>query len=120
LELATEVGDTYLEAIALACGGVTMLDQGHPGEALKMLQFAQIKSWTIPSGHDRRMVESCTTGDRSWAAGRRRAVRGGIGCPGGRRQQTSSDPTRPWYWPPSTSKAGNKTAWRWPTERSPT
>ena len=59
LELATDAEDTYLQAIALACAGLTMREQGHPNEALKMLQFAQIKAWNIPPEHDRRMVESC-------------------------------------------------------------
>ncbi|MCA1671172.1 MAG: hypothetical protein LC799_02835, partial [Actinobacteria bacterium] len=63
LELATDVGDIYLQAIALACGGLTMLEQGHPCEALKMLQLAQVKAWDIPPEHDRRMVESCAQTD---------------------------------------------------------
>ncbi len=63
LELATDAGDTYLQAIALACAGLTMLEQKHPREALKMLQFAQVKAWDISPEHDRRMVESCAQAD---------------------------------------------------------
>lgn len=52
-----------LQSIALACAGLTMLDQGHPHQAVKMLQFAQVKAWDIPPEHDRRMVEACAQAD---------------------------------------------------------
>ncbi|MFN2496904.1 MAG: hypothetical protein ABR608_13495 [Pseudonocardiaceae bacterium] len=67
LELATETGNAYLQAIALACAGLTMLEHGHPDEGLKMLQFAQVKTWSIPPEHDRRMVESCALADSAIA-----------------------------------------------------
>jgi transcriptional regulator with XRE-family HTH domain len=63
LELATDTGDAYLQSIALACAGLTMLEQGHPPQAVKMLQFAQVKSWSIPAEYDRLMVESCAQSD---------------------------------------------------------
>jgi hypothetical protein len=63
LELATDAGDGYLQAIALACSGLTMLEQGHPSDGLKMLQFAQVKAWRIPAERDRRMVEACAQAD---------------------------------------------------------
>lgn len=67
LELAIETGDAYLQAIALACAGLTMLEHGHPNDGLKMLQFAQVKAWSIPPEHDRRMVESCALADSAIA-----------------------------------------------------
>ncbi|MGH3928782.1 MAG: helix-turn-helix domain-containing protein, partial [Pseudonocardiaceae bacterium] len=67
LELATETGDAYLQAISLACAGLTMLEHGHLDEGLKMLQFAQVKAWNIPPGHDRGMVESCALADSAIA-----------------------------------------------------
>jgi transcriptional regulator with XRE-family HTH domain len=63
LELATDTREVYLQSIALACAGLAMLDQGHPRQAAKMLQFAQVKSWSIPPEYDRRMVEACAQAD---------------------------------------------------------
>ncbi len=63
LQLATDAGDTYLQAIALACAGLTMLERGNPDDGLKMLQFAQVKAWEIPPEHDRRMVDACARAD---------------------------------------------------------
>src|SRR5918997_2965531 len=40
-----------------------MLEQGHPHQVVKMLQFAQVRSWDLPPEHDRRMVESCAQAD---------------------------------------------------------
>jgi hypothetical protein len=54
LELATKAGDAYLQALALAYAGLAIEEHGHPGDGLKMLQFAQVKSWDIPPGHNRR------------------------------------------------------------------
>ncbi|MDQ3763664.1 MAG: helix-turn-helix domain-containing protein [Actinomycetota bacterium] len=67
LELAIKTGDAYLQAIALACAGLTMLEHRHPNEGLKMLQFAQVKAWSIPPEHDRKMVESCALADSAIA-----------------------------------------------------
>ncbi|MGH3906597.1 MAG: hypothetical protein ACRDTE_20820 [Pseudonocardiaceae bacterium] len=63
LKLATDAGDTYLQAIALACAGLTMLERGNPADGLKMLQFAQVKAWEIPPEQDRRMVDACARTD---------------------------------------------------------
>jgi len=52
-----------MAARAALNAGLAMLAQGHPREALKMLQFAQVKAWGIPPEHDRRMVESCAQAD---------------------------------------------------------
>ena len=54
LELATEAGDAYLQALALTYAGLATEEYGHPDDGLKMLQLAQVKSWNIPPGHDRR------------------------------------------------------------------
>lgn len=67
LELATEIGQTSLQAIALACAGLTMLEHGHPNEGLKMLQFGQVTAWSIPPGQDRAMIESCALADAAVA-----------------------------------------------------
>ncbi|MCA1674674.1 MAG: hypothetical protein LC799_21610 [Actinobacteria bacterium] len=63
LQLATDAGDTCLQAIALACAGLTMLERGDPDNALKMLQFAQVKTWEIAPEHDRSMVDACARAD---------------------------------------------------------
>jgi hypothetical protein len=70
LELATETGETSLQAIALACAGLTMLEHGHPNEGLKMLQFTQVTAWNIPPRHDRAMIESCALADSAIAYAR--------------------------------------------------
>lgn len=45
-----------------------MLEDGHPNEALKMLQVAQVKAWsTPPEQHDRTMIESCAVADSAIA-----------------------------------------------------
>lgn len=74
LELATDAGDAYLQAVALGCAGLTMLEHGHPDDGLKMLQFGQVKSWDIrsdqdrPSDQDRRaVVEACELADSAIA-----------------------------------------------------
>lgn len=67
LELATETGDARLQAIALACSGLSMLEQGHPDDGLKMLQLAQVKAWSAPPEHDRKMIESCALADSAIA-----------------------------------------------------
>lgn len=63
LQLASDAGDTYLQAIALACAGLTMVERGNPDDGLKMLQFAQTKAWDIPPEHDCRMVDACARAD---------------------------------------------------------
>ena len=44
-ELATEAGDAYLKAVALAGAGMAMVEHGHPNDGLKMLQLGAVKSW---------------------------------------------------------------------------
>jgi transcriptional regulator with XRE-family HTH domain len=78
LELATNAGDTYLQAIALACAGLTMLEQGNPGDGLKMLQFAQVKAWDIPAAHDRQMLDACARADSVIALASRGEVQAAI------------------------------------------
>jgi transcriptional regulator with XRE-family HTH domain len=59
LELATEAGDAYLQALALTYAGLATEEHGHPNDGLKMLQLAQVKAWDIPHDQDRRnAVES--------------------------------------------------------------
>ena len=67
LQLATDAGDTYLQAIALACAGLTMLERGDPDNALKILQFAQVKAWEIAPEHDRSLVDACARADSAIA-----------------------------------------------------
>lgn len=62
-ELASDPGTAYLQAIALACAGLTMLEQDHPRDALNMLRFAHLTAWRIPGEYDRRMVQSCAQAD---------------------------------------------------------
>ena len=54
LELATDVGDTYLQALGLAFAGLATQEHGHPDDGLKMMQFSQVKAWDIPRDHDGR------------------------------------------------------------------
>jgi len=64
LELATEAGDAYLKAVALAGAGVAMVEHGHPDDGLKMLQLGAVKSWDMAPDHDRRdVVEACVLAD---------------------------------------------------------
>ncbi|MGQ0773854.1 MAG: hypothetical protein ACT4NY_05470, partial [Pseudonocardiales bacterium] len=55
LELATEAGDAYLQALALEYAGLASVEYGHLNDGLKMLQCAQVKAWDIPPD-DRRAV----------------------------------------------------------------
>lgn len=50
LTVATDAGDAYWQALALMYAGMATVEHGHPNDGLKMLQFAQIKAWDIPSG----------------------------------------------------------------------
>ncbi|MGH3793872.1 MAG: hypothetical protein ACRDSP_03180 [Pseudonocardiaceae bacterium] len=71
LELATESGDAYLQAAAVACAGLTMLEHGHPNDGLKMLQLGQIKAWNMPADHHlRKVVEACAQADAATALAR--------------------------------------------------
>ncbi|MGH4023824.1 MAG: helix-turn-helix domain-containing protein [Pseudonocardiaceae bacterium] len=71
LELATEAGDAYLQAVALAWAGLATEEHGHPNDGLKMLQFAQVKAWNIPPGHERvKGVEAWALADSATAYAR--------------------------------------------------
>jgi tetratricopeptide (TPR) repeat protein len=60
LELATEAGDVYQQAVALACAGATMVEHGHLNDGLKRRQLGQVTSWNIPLDHNmRKIVEAC-------------------------------------------------------------
>ncbi len=56
LELATEAGDVYLQALALNYAGLTSVSHGHPDDGLKMLQCAQVTAWGIPPDDHRAVV----------------------------------------------------------------
>jgi transcriptional regulator with XRE-family HTH domain len=63
LELATEAGDVYLQAIALCYAGAATEDHGHPNDGLKMLQFADVIAGRIPvDDQPRRIVGMSTRG----------------------------------------------------------
>ncbi|MGH3979370.1 MAG: hypothetical protein ACRDRZ_10280 [Pseudonocardiaceae bacterium] len=72
LDMATEVGDAYLQALVLNQAGMMTTEAGHPDDGLRMLQMGQVTSWRIPRD-DRRMVvvgesgraalESCALAD---------------------------------------------------------
>ncbi|MGH4018882.1 MAG: hypothetical protein ACRDT0_06490 [Pseudonocardiaceae bacterium] len=76
LEMATEAGDPYCQAVALSQAGLATTEHGHPDDGLKMLQLAQVTSWRIPRD-DRRIVpvgegsrealESCALADSATA-----------------------------------------------------
>ncbi|MGQ0777117.1 MAG: helix-turn-helix domain-containing protein [Pseudonocardiales bacterium] len=79
LELATKVGDAYVQALALSYAGLATEEHGHPDDGLKMLQYGQVKAWDIPSD-DQRMrivgvstrvaVEACARADSATALAR--------------------------------------------------
>ncbi|MGH4014077.1 MAG: helix-turn-helix domain-containing protein [Pseudonocardiaceae bacterium] len=56
LELATEAGDAYLQALALAYAGLVSVEHGHPDDGLKLLQCAQVAAWGIPPDEQRAVV----------------------------------------------------------------
>lgn len=56
LELATEAGDAYLQALALTYAGLASEEHGYPDDGLKMLQCAQAKAWDIPPDDQRAVV----------------------------------------------------------------
>jgi hypothetical protein len=56
LELATEAGDRYLQALGLRYAGLASVEHGHPGDGLKMLQCAQVKAWDISADDQRAVV----------------------------------------------------------------
>ncbi len=71
LELATEAGDSYLQAVALAWAGLAIEEHGHPNDGLKVLQFAQVKAWDIPPDHERaKRVEAWALADSATAYAR--------------------------------------------------
>ncbi|MGH3819322.1 MAG: hypothetical protein ACRDRE_16530 [Pseudonocardiaceae bacterium] len=56
LELATQAGDTYLQAAAMNYAGVALREFGHPNTGLKVLQFGLAKAWQIPDDEEPRAV----------------------------------------------------------------
>jgi transcriptional regulator with XRE-family HTH domain len=56
LELATEAGDTYCQALALNYAGLATVEHGHPNDGLKILQLGQVKMWDIPPDERRTVV----------------------------------------------------------------
>ncbi|MGH3720657.1 MAG: hypothetical protein ACRDRI_17780 [Pseudonocardiaceae bacterium] len=56
LELATETGDVYLQAVALNSAGLTTVEHGRPDDGLAMLQFGQVIAAGIPAGDERTRV----------------------------------------------------------------
>lgn len=76
LELATEIGNAYLQATALSYAGLATEEHGHPNDGLKMLQYGQVKAWDIPSVDGRTVVvgegsrvavEACARADSATA-----------------------------------------------------
>ncbi|MGH3981043.1 MAG: hypothetical protein ACRDRZ_18945, partial [Pseudonocardiaceae bacterium] len=55
LDVATEAGDAYVQALALNYAGLASVEHGHPKDGLKMFQLGQVTSWRIPRD-DRRVV----------------------------------------------------------------
>ncbi|MGH3900682.1 MAG: hypothetical protein ACRDTA_21035 [Pseudonocardiaceae bacterium] len=78
LELSTEAGDAYCQALALNCAGLATEEHGHPNDGLKMLQYGQIKAWDIPADDRRTVVgegsrtalEACGRADAATALAR--------------------------------------------------
>ena len=56
LELATEAGDAYLQAVALTQAGLATVEHGQPNDGLKMLQWGEFKTWKIPPDEQRAVV----------------------------------------------------------------
>jgi transcriptional regulator with XRE-family HTH domain len=56
LELATDAGDAYCQAIALGYAGLACIEHGHPNDGLKLKQVAQVATWGIPSDEQRAVV----------------------------------------------------------------
>ncbi|MDQ4032471.1 MAG: helix-turn-helix domain-containing protein, partial [Actinomycetota bacterium] len=56
LELGTEVGDAYCQALALTNAGLASVEAGHPNDGLKMLQLGELKARDIPPDEQRAVV----------------------------------------------------------------
>ncbi|MFN2494296.1 MAG: hypothetical protein ABR608_00065 [Pseudonocardiaceae bacterium] len=56
LELARQADDAYCQATALQLAGFTSIEDGHPDDALKMLQAAQVAAWGIPPDDQRAIM----------------------------------------------------------------
>ncbi|MGH3813531.1 MAG: hypothetical protein ACRDUV_13950, partial [Pseudonocardiaceae bacterium] len=76
LELATQAGDAYLQALTLTYAGLATVEHGHPRDGLKMLQAGQVKSWDIPPDDERTVaigrrtravVQACALADSAIA-----------------------------------------------------
>jgi hypothetical protein len=55
-ELATEAGDTYLQALVLKYAGAATMKHGHPNDGLKMLQYGHVTAMGIPPDEQRAVV----------------------------------------------------------------
>ena len=53
LELAAEADDAYCQALALNWAGLAAIEYGDLNDGLKMLQCARVRTWDVPSSHDR-------------------------------------------------------------------
>lgn len=56
LELATQAGDAYCQALALGYAGLASIEHDHPDDGLKMLQAGQVAAWSIPTDDQRAVV----------------------------------------------------------------
>ena len=75
LELATEAGDAYLQALALTYAGMSTEEHGQPNDGLKLLQYAGVKARSIPQSHElRTAVEAVVLEDSATAYAH-------LGCP---------------------------------------
>lgn len=75
LQLATEAGDTYLQALILYYAGRTTREHGHPNDGLKLLQLGLVKALDIPDGEPRAVVVGFTGRAAVRAAGHADAAR---------------------------------------------
>ena len=56
LELATEAGDAYLQALVLVYAGVATVEHGRPNDGLKILQYGGVAALDIPPDEQRAVV----------------------------------------------------------------
>lgn len=59
-ELATEAGNTYLQALILYYAGRTTREHGHPNDGLKLLQLGLVRALDIPDDEPRAVVVGFT------------------------------------------------------------
>lgn len=56
LELATEAGDAYLQALVLKYAGAATVEHGQPNDGSKMLQYGDVTALDIPPDEQRAIV----------------------------------------------------------------